>query len=1169
MIIELKNLIGNRLSSLKQSRFSGLQLMAFVLVFAGIGSYILIGSHAAPPPQADYHARQNVYARLTFVKQQLQQASLDESKNLGRKKMLLAKIKPIASARKQELLGVFKDDPATARKLVLSDDVASNLKQNGADVEQPITLTGKLAMRQEDTDSGDHIYTQLVTGDNKTYTLDTEQAFPNIPLRTTVRVHGKLIDDQLLLDSSAAPNSTASQYTVSDPVIAAASGGIAPVTVVAAATSTTQFTTMGNISDMVMIGNFGGGVGTVDNSKIQAVYSGTPGNDLVDYVSTGSTGKATLVSTIVSYDLPSVACGNSTNESNALESAATAANYNLSNYEIHTYITNCNEGSYASAGGVATIRYISISYPNNSQAQRLQYAVFHETSHTLDSAGILNQHSGYLDCAPNAFVPPVNSDFDNSDCQIAEYQDAYEALGSISNQTGYLGAVHRLQANWLDSTQLATVTTNGSYTLAPYENSSGLLALKIPRGSSGSYLTVEYRQPLSFDSYITNTNPSEPCAFCNASQGALIRLGGIGFSGPGGGVDSSLLDNSPGTQTNASLYWPDGDDGSDGALLPGKSFTDPEYGITLTTGSPNSSGLPVQVTLSGAVCNHAAPTVSATSPSSQTVAPGGSAKYTFTITNNDSSGCAANQFRYNPPTSGGVDNGYTFYGGTQVSLTPSQSFFSLSPGASATITLTASSNTGTPDGTYLTNSNGSAYTGYVETKTFGISNIYLPSINFIVSSASDATVPTAPSNPSITALGSALAKLSWSGSSDNTGVAGYQIMQNNSNIYYTTDTSIMLQYLLPSTTYTYTIQAFDHKWNKSAAATINLTTPAKSDSLAPSPPGNVTFSATDHSITATWTAAHDNVGAVCYVFSGSFVTNQNCIQPANNSYSAAVNNLPSNFKGTYTVQAFDGDGNVTSSLNYYVWTAMPGDAAAPSAPQQLYEVYHTHAGTLMSWQSSTDDKSIAGYNVYRGCCKIAYTTTNSYLDPVPTTGPYRVQAVDTDGSLSSFLNGNGVYSQGGGPATGDTTPPTAAVSSPSAGSMVSGTITLQSSASDNVGVTKVMYYIDGNYLTSSSNGPTFPVTLDTTTYGEGPHYLFALAEDAAENTGSSSPITVTFNNNGTSVKSGDLNNDGIVNAQDLSILLSNYGTSNSAGDVNKDGTVNAIDLSILLSHYGQ
>lgn len=47
---------------------------------------------------------------------------------------------------------------------------------------------------------------------------------------------------------------------------------------------------------------------------------------------------------------------------------------------------------------------------------------------------------------------------------------------------------------------------------------------------------------------------------------------------------------------------------------------------------------------------------------------------------------------------------------------------------------------------------------------------------------------------------------------------------------------------------------------------------------------------------------------------------------------------------------------------------------------------------------------------------------------------------------------------------------------------------------------------------------------------------------------------------------GDLNNDGMVNAVDLSILLSNWGTT-GLGDINGDGTVGAADLSILLSNW--
>jgi lysyl endopeptidase len=50
---------------------------------------------------------------------------------------------------------------------------------------------------------------------------------------------------------------------------------------------------------------------------------------------------------------------------------------------------------------------------------------------------------------------------------------------------------------------------------------------------------------------------------------------------------------------------------------------------------------------------------------------------------------------------------------------------------------------------------------------------------------------------------------------------------------------------------------------------------------------------------------------------------------------------------------------------------------------------------------------------------------------------------------------------------------------------------------------------------------------------------------------------------------GDVDGDGVVNADDLGILLSNFGcTSNCQADLNDDGTVNADDLGILLSAMG-
>ncbi len=56
---------------------------------------------------------------------------------------------------------------------------------------------------------------------------------------------------------------------------------------------------------------------------------------------------------------------------------------------------------------------------------------------------------------------------------------------------------------------------------------------------------------------------------------------------------------------------------------------------------------------------------------------------------------------------------------------------------------------------------------------------------------------------------------------------------------------------------------------------------------------------------------------------------------------------------------------------------------------------------------------------------------------------------------------------------------------------------------------------------------------------------------------------------GTSTKVGDVNGDGTVGSQDLSILISTWGSSTDLrADLNKDGKVSSSDLAILISKWG-
>ena len=96
-------------------------------------------------------------------------------------------------------------------------------------------------------------------------------------------------------------------------------------------------------------------------------------------------------------------------------------------------------------------------------------------------------------------------------------------------------------------------------------------------------------------------------------------------------------------------------------------------------------------------------------------------------------------------------------------------------------------------------------------------------------------------------------------------------------------------------------------------------------------------------------------------------------------------------------------------------------------------------------------------------------------------------------------------SQGTGPA--DITPPT--VSASMLGS--SGTITLSATASDNIGVTNVEFYIDGALRGSDATAP-YSITLDSMTLSNGSHNLTAKAFDAAGNTTISAAAVFSVDN---------------------------------------------------------
>lgn len=90
----------------------------------------------------------------------------------------------------------------------------------------------------------------------------------------------------------------------------------------------------------------------------------------------------------------------------------------------------------------------------------------------------------------------------------------------------------------------------------------------------------------------------------------------------------------------------------------------------------------------------------------------------------------------------------------------------------------------------------------------------------------------------------------------------------------------------------------------------------------------------------------------------------------------------------------------------------------------------------------------------------------------------------------------------------DTIPPGVSWTAPAAGSTVVGSTTLQATATDNVGVTNLEFYLDNVRIGSDATAP-YALNWNSATTTNGSHQLKARAYDACGNVSTTSPVSVT------------------------------------------------------------
>ena len=328
----------------------------------------------------------------------------------------------------------------------------------------------------------------------------------------------------------------------------------------------------------------------------------------------------------------------------------------------------------------------------------------------------------------------------------------------------------------------------------------------------------------------------------------------------------------------------------------------------------------------------------------------------------------------------------------------------------------------------------------------------------------DTQAPTAPTNLTASAITQTSMTINWTASTDNIGVTGYDIYQDNIKINTSpvTITSYDVSGLTSNTSYAFYVQASDASGNSSNSSTSNFSTLAPPDTEAPSAPTDLAASAiTQSSLTLNWTASTDNVAVTGYdVYQNGIKINGANV--TGTSYN--VSGLIALTSYDFYVVAKDAAGNISAASNTI--NVITPDTQAPTAPSGLASSNLTATSLTLNWNASTDNVAVTGYDVYQNGIKInvaAVTVTTYNVTGLSQASSYSffVKALDGAGNVSANSNTINV-----------TTPDIQAPTAPSgltSSNLTSTSLTLSWTAStDNVGVTGYDVYRNGVKINPSA-----------------------------------------------------------------------------------------------------
>ena len=242
----------------------------------------------------------------------------------------------------------------------------------------------------------------------------------------------------------------------------------------------------------------------------------------------------------------------------------------------------------------------------------------------------------------------------------------------------------------------------------------------------------------------------------------------------------------------------------------------------------------------------------------------------------------------------------------------------------------------------------------------------------------DTEPPTAPANVKVQDSTSSAVTLVWTASQDNYGVARYEIYRDGSKVGESTQLTYTDSSLAPATQYVYTIKAVDAAGNISAASEpVTVKTKEGNVVTIYYKQGYATPYIHYRPAGGTWTTAPgvqmpaaEMPGYTKITVNVGTATGLEAV--FNNGSGTWDNNGGKNYLFPLGVNTFNA-GVITQD-------APQVDTTLPSVPTNLIVTSKASDRVTIAWNPSTDNTSVAGYEVFRDGVKIGTTTTPAYTD---------------------------------------------------------------------------------------------------------------------------------------------------------------------------------------------